>query len=61
MVQLLENNDPYKYTGTRVNYLWLRMAGIEIDCNLKKLANFFFHVLLACALWRNRLKKTDST
>ena len=24
-----------------INYVWLQMARIEMDCNLKKMANFF--------------------
>ena len=31
----------YQNTETSIRYFWLRLARMEMDCNLKKLANFF--------------------
>ena len=34
----------YQCTETSIRYFWLRMARMEMDCNLKKLANYFLGV-----------------
>ena len=31
----------HQNTETSIRYFWLRLAREEMDCNLKKLANFF--------------------
>ena len=35
---------------TSINYVWLRMAKMEMDCDLKKLAIFFFLNTVMCIL-----------
>ena len=42
-------------TETTINYVWLRMARMEVDCNLKKLVKFFKFFL--CLLGKSL--KTD--
>ena len=40
-VSFVNNNPTSAQKPVSINYVWPGMARMEVDCNLKKLANFF--------------------